>query len=456
METPAIPTEDWLSDTPYLVGEDSVSQIRFGKAYRRSITTKDRALAVASEIKADAQEILEPFAQAMRTDLVAESNRLEGYDWTRPAVRDVVELHHELITAELHHFMEAMRRDPHLMEALGLYRAYVIADGWVASETRPREYEIRGLHGVIVAGTTDAGRYKWKLNRIEGSAHIPVDPFQVARAMSDLTHWWLRGSPDPVLDATVVHAWLTHIHPFEDGNGRLARLLANLALSRAGYPPLTISSSTDRGQYLDALAASDDGDILPLYDLFATVTKRAVKTMSRPGYARELVEERLLKTTRQRYDAWERVATQFTNGLRRNIRDRGWNAFFQGRPDVSAFRLLCDRSAAGNGWFLKVIDNARRERYLLFWGYNSNDSMDLLGREWRPLPSIFNSVRSDDPTAIHPYRALWNGAELGLPDEIILLLPTSRKPVLIRKGTEIRERTVEEAATELAMSITVT
>src|SRR5206468_3445448 len=153
-----------------------------------------------------------------RTDLVAESNQLEGYDWTRPAVRDVVELHRELITGPLHNFMNAMRGDPHLLEALGLYRAYLIADDWVHKDIRPREYEIRGLHAVILAGTDYAGSYKQLPNRISGSAHVPIDPFEVKRSMADLTDWWLAGSPDPVLDATVVHAWLTHIHPFDDGN----------------------------------------------------------------------------------------------------------------------------------------------------------------------------------------------------------------------------------------------
>src|SRR5207302_1580189 len=149
------------------------------------------------------------------------------------------------------------------------------------------------------------------------------------------------------------HAWLTHIHPFEDGNGRLARLLANLALTRADYPPLVLRSLSDRGQYLDALAASDEGDILPLYDLFATVVKRAVKTMSQPGYARELVEDRLLRTEGQRFEAWYRLTASFTDSLRSAIRAEGWDAIYQGYPDLTAFMLLRDRSSSGNGWYLK-------------------------------------------------------------------------------------------------------
>lgn len=103
-----ITPEEWLAGNPYLVGGDEASLTRFSTVYDRSIATRARAEAVASEIKAQAQEILEPFGKALRTDLVAESNRMEGYEWSRAQVREVVEVHRELIRSPLHNFMEAM------------------------------------------------------------------------------------------------------------------------------------------------------------------------------------------------------------------------------------------------------------------------------------------------------------------------------------------------------------
>jgi Fic family protein len=50
-----------------------------------------------------------------------------------------------------------------------------------------------------------------------------------------------------------VHMGFVHIHPFYDGNGRMARLIANLLLLKAGLPPLVISQST-RQQYITCLA----------------------------------------------------------------------------------------------------------------------------------------------------------------------------------------------------------
>ncbi len=338
------------------------------------------------------------------------------------------------------------------MEALGLYRAYLIADEWVSAHTRPREYEIRGLHAVIVAGTESAGRYKARLNEIQGSEHVPVDPFEVARAMADLATWWLVGSPDPVLDATVVHAWVTHIHPFEDGNGRVARLLANMALTQNAYPPLMVRSKSDRGQYLDALAASDDGDILPLYDLFTQVLKRSVKEMGKPSYARDFVQDRLLGGEQQRYDAWMQLTYHFTECFRRSVRDRGWDATFQGYPDHTSFALLSSGNREGNSWYLKIIDERHEPRWLLFFGYNSNEVCDLF-RGAPTVPSIFVSVRDDDPEAVHKFRSIL-GENTGLPEEIVLL-PGEPRPVLIRTDYRSTETSVEAATELLATALCV-
>lgn len=446
-----ISPERWLARTPYLVGSDEASLTRFATVYQRSMATRARAEAVAAEIKAQAQEILEPFGKALRTDLVAESNRLEGYDWSRTAVREVVDLHRELIRAPLHNFMEAMRRDPHLLEALGLYRAYVIADDWAHNEARPREYEIRGLHSVVLAGSEQAGRYKWKPNAIEGRSHIPVDPFEVPRAMAELTEWWLEGSPDPVLDATIVHAWLTHIHPFEDGNGRLARLLANLALSRSGYPPLVLRSQSDRGQYLEALGASDEGDILPLYDLFASVVKRSARAMGRSGYVKAFIEDRLLHTPEQRYDGWQRLMYHLTDCLRSAVRQRGWDARFQGYPDSLGYELLCDRSSEGNCWYMKIVEPSGKPQWLLWFGFRSDELRDLIGTG-QLTPSIFFSFRDDDPTAVHPFRALFDDSGLDVPTEVTLI-PGDPRPAIVRRGYSTAELRVEEAAELVAQSL---
>jgi Fic family protein len=71
--------------------------------------------------------------------------------------------------------------------------------------------------------------------------------------MGDFGHW-LRSAPPGPETSVAVHARLVTIHPFSVGNGRTARLLMNLLLLRAGYPPIVIAPE-HRPRYIEALQA---------------------------------------------------------------------------------------------------------------------------------------------------------------------------------------------------------
>ncbi|MFN7129189.1 MAG: Fic family protein [Brevundimonas sp.] len=81
-----------------------------------------------------------------------------------------------------------------------------------------------------------------------------------------LLHWFETASPDPVLKAGVAHLWFVTNHPFDDGNGRIARAIADLALARAeGTPQRFYSMSAqiraERKAYYEALEATQKGDL---------------------------------------------------------------------------------------------------------------------------------------------------------------------------------------------------
>lgn len=296
--------DEILARTPYLIADGPDAEARFHRVAAKALSTHERAKRAAEQIAIQAETVLGPYESAMRSDLVAESNRMEGYSWSEKQVRDLVRTHQNLLHIEIHNFVAHIRDDTRLMEALGLYRAYTIADELASTNERPREVGIRALHGLIMAGDRGAGRYKTYDVEMTEREHVPIDHFQVPFEMGDLVEWFEAGSGDPVLDAAVVHAWLTHIHPFEDGNGRMARLLANLALVQAGFPPLLLRSSADRGPYLEALALSDDGDLLPLYDLFAASLRRAVLSMEKPDFVQKKVRGELFGEVANRYSLW--------------------------------------------------------------------------------------------------------------------------------------------------------
>lgn len=81
----------------------------------------------------------------------------------------------------------------------------------------------------------------------------------------------------PLICATWFHHAFTTIHPFQDGNGRVARLLASLILIKHGLFPFTVLREEAKVKYIDALEKADTGEPLPLVDYFAEVQKRHIE-----------------------------------------------------------------------------------------------------------------------------------------------------------------------------------
>ena len=141
------------------------------------------------------------------------------------------------------------------LEALDHYDAL----GWVreiARATAPLgEGDIRNLHRLVMQRSNPeiAGRYADQTRFVvtdEGRQAFP-SPAEVPALMGDFARW-LRGAPMTPETAFAAHRRFVEIHPFNDGNGRTARLLMNLVLLRAGYPPVAIRPE-DRPAYLRSL-----------------------------------------------------------------------------------------------------------------------------------------------------------------------------------------------------------
>jgi len=139
-------------------------------------------------------------------------------------------------------------------------------------------------HGRMGRRPANPGAYKSQPNHVllpDGSLHTYVDPLHVAGEMAALVAW-IEGEPastHPAVRAAMAHWHLVRIHPFEDGNGRLARLLMNLILIRAQLLPAVIRNE-DRAEYLAALRAGDRGDV----DTFVSFALRAMeRTLSGIG-----------------------------------------------------------------------------------------------------------------------------------------------------------------------------
>lgn len=100
-------------------------------------------------------------------------------------------------------------------------------------------------------------------------------PGRMARFLQDLNaNLHIPQTAIAALPAAQQRAFVT-IHPFDDGNGRMARLLLNFTVQARGFPALVIEEKA-REVYMDALRLADSGDLGPLRDLLAPRLQRAL------------------------------------------------------------------------------------------------------------------------------------------------------------------------------------
>lgn len=126
----------------------------------------------------------------------------------------------------------------------------------------PYETDAATPDGRLVRRTISIGDYKTMPNNVKTSTGETVyftPPEQVKQSMSDLIDWHRsreREGEHPIIIAATFHYRFVRIHPFEDGNGRMARLLLNMILIKHGYTVALIRQE-NRGQYLDQLEQAD-------------------------------------------------------------------------------------------------------------------------------------------------------------------------------------------------------
>lgn len=108
------------------------------------------------------------------------------------------------------------------------------------------------------------GQYKTTPNHVllpNGEKFYYAEPEEVEAKMQDLLDWYRNETTElhPVAVAAMFHYQLVCIHPFDDGNGRVCRLLMNYHLLKEGLPPVIIKSA-DKKNYLTALNKADAGE----------------------------------------------------------------------------------------------------------------------------------------------------------------------------------------------------
>lgn len=141
------------------------------------------------------------------------------------------------------------------LEAVGHKEAFDYVLELVRERVPLSESIIKKIHYlVLTARREDRGVYRHVPVQILGAAHEPVQPYLIQTEMERLMEEYHASMEHIITKLVRFHLDFEGIHPFIDGNGRTGRLLVNLELMKAGYPPIDIKF-TDRISYYDAFDA---------------------------------------------------------------------------------------------------------------------------------------------------------------------------------------------------------
>jgi len=264
--------------------------------------------------------------------------------------------------------------------------------------------QVQELHRLILADAPTAGVFRSQPVRISGSPHTPPATWpEVMAGMEDWERWSIDNDGAPaLLRAIVLHTWLTHIHPYADGNGRTSRAVMNLELIRAGLPSVIIRRK-DRLRYYEALAESDmGGDLELIVELVVERAEDALRRLERTasakqGYDRQRAE--LKEAQKRQVGIWNDAVR-----LLFSLVDDALEVAFEGIGRVSTFWYedelsvddfvsLSQGDSAGNSWLFRIdveVSGIGSQRYLAWTGFRSYEMWHShgIGRG----PSIFWSV----------------------------------------------------------------
>ncbi|KAF8652551.1 hypothetical protein AX16_004363 [Volvariella volvacea WC 439] len=140
-----------------------------------------------------------------------------------------------------------------------------------------------GFHYIAPGETRTA---TWKTVIIAGSRAIQFCPFpEVDKELEYIcavAKPYIVSEENPVAVASWLHLLLARCHPFEDGNGRIARMIASIPLLMNGYPPMSISFAR-RADYFDGINAAYDGDHSALIECILWDMKEVLDTIKSLG-----------------------------------------------------------------------------------------------------------------------------------------------------------------------------
>ncbi|SDP75024.1 Fic family protein [Mucilaginibacter sp. OK268] len=183
----------------------------------------------------------------------------------------------------------------------------------VKDERLLSEADIRALHEMILVEPYDVkaqtgegmpttkriipGVYKTTANHVQtatGEMHYYATPEETPAKMRELMEWYYEADNNteihPVVVAALFHHKFVEIHPFDDGNGRLSRILMNLALLKKRYPPVVVKMD-DKGNYYSLLSRADVGESWPFVEYVVELLRWSLQLYLKAANGEEIDED---------------------------------------------------------------------------------------------------------------------------------------------------------------------
>jgi Fic family protein len=250
-----------------------------------TIQTIDKLAAVLQELQPLNPEYQQRLDKKIRLEFNYNSNHIEGNTLTYGETELLLIFDKTTGNHELREYEEMKSHDV----------AFEMIKEWAADKERPlTEAAIKNLHEVLLvrpfwkeALTVDGqptrrlikiGAYKEHPNSVRlqnGEIFHYASPNETPIQMGELINWFRKeeekGELHPVVLAALLHYKFVRIHPFDDGNGRISRLLMNYVLLKNNLPPVVIKSA-DKKNYLFSLNQADAGDVDAFVEYVATQT----------------------------------------------------------------------------------------------------------------------------------------------------------------------------------------
>lgn len=241
------------------------------------------------------------------------------------------------------------------------------------------ELHIKKIHGIIVSKilTEDqSGEYRLKQVVVRNSQNgeitfRPPPPIEVPFLMREYLYWLNREDKDeihPILKAGIAHHELVRIHPFIDGNGRVARTLATLLLFLGGYDIrrfFSLEEYYDRNAvtYYENLQKASAGDLTPWLEYFTYGA----------AFEFDKIKEKILKLSqdtklKERFGGQQIYLTDRQIKIVEYIQDIGYlqnQSFATVFPDLSEDTILRDVQDLIKKGLIKKIGSTKSARYVM-------------------------------------------------------------------------------------------